>query len=37
MYDDKNRNTKNKIYIQEQFEVDKIGLFDSYSKDKQTK
>ncbi len=31
-----NELSKNKSYIQEQFEVDKIGLFGSYAKDKQT-
>lgn len=28
--------SKNKSYIQQHFEVDKIGLFGSYAKDKQT-
>jgi len=28
--------SKNKTYIQNEFEVDKIGLFGSYAKDRQT-
>ena len=31
-----NELSKNKSYIQQNFEVDKIGLFGSYAKDKQT-
>jgi predicted nucleotidyltransferase len=31
-----NELTKNKSYIKQHFEVDKIGLFGSYAKDKQT-
>jgi len=31
-----NELTKNKNYIEENFEVDKIGLFGSYAKDRQT-
>jgi predicted nucleotidyltransferase len=31
-----NELSKNKSYIQQKFEVDKIGLFGSYAKDKQT-
>ena len=31
-----NELSKNKKYIQQHFEVDKIGLFGSYAKDKQT-
>jgi len=31
-----NKLSKNKSYIKENFEVDKIGLFGSYAKDKQT-
>ena len=31
-----NELSKNKSYIKEHFEVDKIGLFGSYAKDKQT-
>lgn len=31
-----NELSKNKSYIEENFEVDKIGLFGSYAKDKQT-
>jgi hypothetical protein len=31
-----NELSKNKRYIEENFEVDKIGLFGSYAKDKQT-
>ncbi len=31
-----NKLSKNKNYIEQHFEVDKIGLFGSYAKDKQT-
>jgi len=31
-----NELSKNKSYIEQNFEVDKIGLFGSYAKDKQT-
>jgi len=31
-----NELSKNKSYIEQHFEVDKIGLFGSYAKDKQT-
>ena len=31
-----NKLSKNKSYIEETFEVEKIGLFGSYAKDKQT-
>ena len=31
-----NELSKNKAYIKQHFEVDKIGLFGSYAKDKQT-